>query len=99
MNKSRIDKLIKERVLKIDDCQSLLIYESCLFGKMTKSPFKKNDERASDILDLIHTDICRPMNISVRSGYHYFITFIDNLSRYGYIYLIKYKSKSFKIFK
>ena len=66
MNKNRIDSLIKEYVFKIDDCETLPTYESYLFGKMTKSPFKEKDERASNILGLIHTDVCGPMNISAR---------------------------------
>ena len=66
---------------------------------MTKSPFTEKDERASKVLGLIHSDVCRPMNISVRGGYSYFITFTDDLSRYGYVYLMKYKSKSFEMFK
>ena len=37
--------------------------------------------------------------MSVRGGYNYFITFTDDLSRYGYIYLMKHKFKSFEIFK
>ena len=98
VKKNRIDMLIKERVLEIDDCESLPICESCLLCKMTKSLFKKKDKRASDVLGLIHTDVCGSMNISVRRGYYYFITFIDDLSRYGYIYLIKYELESFEIF-
>ena len=66
---------------------------------MTKSPFKEKGERASDILGLIHTDVCGPMNISNIGGYYYFITFTDDLSRYGYVYLMKHKSESFEIFK
>ena len=64
VNKNRIDRLIKKRVLKIDDCESLLTYKSYLLDKMTKSHFKKKDKRANNVLDLIHTDVCRPMNIS-----------------------------------
>ena len=64
---------------------------------MTKSPFTGKDEWASEVLGLIHSDICRPMNISARGGYNYFITFIDDLSRYGYVYLLKHKSESFEI--
>ena len=62
--------MIKERIFEIEDCESLLICKSCLFGKMTKSPFKEKDERASDIVGLIHTDVCRPMNISIRERYY-----------------------------
>ena len=93
MNKNRIDKLIKKRVLKINDCESLPICESYLLDKMTKSSFKEKDKRASDVLGLMHTDVCRPMNISVGGGYYYFITFTDDLSRYGYVYLMKHKSE------
>ena len=66
---------------------------------MTKSPFKEKSERASDVLGLIHTDVCDPMNISARGGYYYFITFTNNLSRYGYVYLMKHKSELFEMFK
>ena len=54
VNKNTIDRLIKKCVLEIDDCESLLTCESCLLGKMTKSPFKKKDESASDVLGLIY---------------------------------------------
>ena len=39
------------------------------------------------------------MSIEARGGYHYFLTFIDDLSRYGYIYLMKHKSETFENFK
>ena len=45
-------------------------------------------ERATDLLEIIHTDVYGPMNIEARGGYRYFLTFTDDLSRYGYIYLI-----------
>ena len=99
MNKNRIDRLIKECVIEIDDCESLPICESCLLGKMTKSSFKERGKRLSDVLSLIHTDVCVPMNISTRGGYYYFITFTDDLSRYGYVYFRKHKLESFEMFK
>ena len=39
------------------------------------------------------------MSIEVRGGYRYFLTFTDDLSRYGYIYLMKHKSETFEKFK
>ena len=66
---------------------------------MNKSSFIGKDEQASDVLSLVHTDIYGPMNISTRDGYYYFITFTDDLFKYGYIYHIKHKSESFEIFK
>ena len=56
-------------------------------------------ERATDLLEIIHTDVCGPMNIEARGGYRYFLTFTDDLSRYGYIYLMKHlkSSKNFRM--
>ena len=99
MNKNRIDRLIKEGVFEINDCELLAICESCLLGKMTKSLFKKKGERAGDVLGLIHSNVCGSINIVVRGGYYYFITFTDDLSRYGYFYLLQHKSELFEIFK
>ena len=56
-------------------------------------------EQATDLLEIIHTDVCGPMSVEACSGYHYFLTFIDNLSRYRYIYLMEHKSETFEKFK
>src|SRR3954471_18059124 len=39
------------------------------------------------------------MSVSSRGGYRYVLTFTDDLSRYGYIYFMKHKSKTFEKFK
>ena len=56
-------------------------------------------EQENDLLGIIHTDVCGPMSVSTRNGYCYFVTFTDDLSRYGYIYLMKHKSETFEKFK
>ena len=66
---------------------------------MTKSSFTRKGERATKLLSLICTDVCRPMIVSARGGYRYFITFTDNLSMHGYVFLVRHKSKTFEIFK
>jgi hypothetical protein len=66
---------------------------------MTKAPFTSQSERASDLLGLVHTDICGPMSYVARGGVQYFITFTYDFSRYGYIYLMRHKSASFGEFK
>ena len=73
--------------------------EPCLLGKMTKTPFSGTMERASGLLEIIHTDVRGLMSVEARSGCCYFMTFTDDLSRYGYIYLMKDKSKTFEKFK
>ena len=49
---------------------------------------KEKIDRCGSTLDLIHTDICGPLTPIALEGYEYFITFIDDFSRYGYVELI-----------
>ena len=64
---------------------------SCISGKMTRKPFTHVGERASDLLGLIHTDVCGPFRTKSREGANYFLTFTDDYSRYGYVYLLQHK--------
>ena len=66
---------------------------------MTKLSFVGHGERATDLLALVHTDVCGPFDVPARGNYVYFITFIDDISRYGYVFLIKHKSEAFERFK
>ena len=43
--------------------------------------------------------VCSTMSVEARGGYHYVLTLTDDLSRYGYVYLIKHKSETFEKFK
>ena len=69
---------------------------ACLLGKMAKSPFTKQGERTNERLELIHSDVCGPMRSMARDGFYYFITFIDDFSRYKYVYLLRHKSEFFE---
>ena len=91
VNEKRISKLHKDGYLDSFDYESFETCESCLLGKMTKTPFTGKGERASDLLGLIHTDVCGPMSIHARGGFSYFITFTDDHIRYGHVYLMKHK--------
>jgi len=55
--------------------------ETCIFGKNHRIPFVKEPWRAKFLLELVHTDVCGPMNISSVGGNKYFLTFIDDFSR------------------
>ncbi|KAL0463160.1 UNVERIFIED_CONTAM: hypothetical protein Slati_0203600 [Sesamum latifolium] len=66
---------------------------------MTEKPFFGQSTLASGLLDLIHMEVCGPLNTPARGGYSYFITFTDDHSQYGYVYLMRYKSEAFGRFK
>jgi transposase InsO family protein len=72
--------------------------EVCIQAKMTKKPFPKV-ERNSQLLELVHSDICEINGILTRGGKRYFITFIDDYSRFTYVYLLRTKDEAFGKFK
>ena len=84
----RINRLTKYGLLKDLSVGTLLICESCLEGKMTKRPFTTKGLRAEQPLELIHRDVCRPFCTQARGGYEHYVTFIDDYSRYVYVYLM-----------
>ena len=73
--------------------------QTCALPILTKTPFSGTMEQATDLLEIIHTDECDPRSVHARGEYRYFLTFTDDLSRYGYIYLMKHKSETFEKFK
>ena len=66
---------------------------------MTKRPFSAKGVCVTVPLELVHTNVCGPINVQARSGYEYFITFTDDYSRYDYVYLIRHKSEALEKFK
>ncbi|KAL0301556.1 UNVERIFIED_CONTAM: Transposon Ty1-BL Gag-Pol polyprotein [Sesamum radiatum] len=99
ISQDRMKRLVHSKSLEIDNLDNLPACESCLKGKMTRKPFVGHSKLANGLLDLIHTDVCGPLNTQARGGFSYFITFTDDHSRYGYVYLMSYKSEAFVKFK
>jgi hypothetical protein len=67
-------------------------------GKITSAPFPKA-ERSKEPLAIIYSVICGPMSTPTKGQKVNFITFIDDYSRYGHIYLLKQKLEGFYAFK
>ena len=69
-------------------------------GKQNRQPFpNESQHRSSQPLELVHNDVCGPMNVNSVGGSRYFVTFIDDYSRYTTVYIIKHKSEVLEKFK
>ena len=71
--------------------------ETCVEVKLTRSSFQ-SVERHNKPLDLIHSDICDLKFVQTRGGNKYFITFVDDSTKYCYVYLLKSKDEAIKKF-
>ena len=73
--------------------------EGCTYAKSHRQPFPKSSKnRAVNILERIHSDICGPMPTPSLKGSRYILTFIDDLSRFAHVYFLQQKSDTFKTF-
>nr|GEW60701.1 retrotransposon protein, putative, Ty1-copia subclass [Tanacetum cinerariifolium] len=99
ISKKRIEKLQYDGLLNSIDLRTFEKCVSCMSGKMAKKPYTHQVKRAKDLLGLIHTNVCDPFKIMSRQGASYFVTFTDDFSRYGYVYLLKHKHEVFETFK
>ena len=71
------------------------VCRGCAMGKYVKAPFPSKNNRATKILDLIHTDVSGRFSYISLGGYEYYITFIDDYSRFTWILFLKTKNEVF----
>nr|GFA53067.1 retrotransposon protein, putative, Ty1-copia subclass [Tanacetum cinerariifolium] len=69
ISKKRTKKLQYEGILRSTDDESFDQCVSCLSGKMTRKPILYRIERETDLLGIIHTDVCGPLRHVSRQGY------------------------------
>lgn len=72
--------------------------EICCKGKQTRKPFMNVGTRSTEVLNLIHSDVCECETRTI-GGAKYFITFIDDFTRKVFVYLLKNKSDAVEKFK
>ncbi|XP_021719995.1 uncharacterized protein LOC110687676 [Chenopodium quinoa] len=88
-------ELIPPCDIALDKCTT------CMLNKITRTPFKKV-ERCSKILELVHSDLCDFYSTPSLGNKRYIVTFIDDFSRFFYVYLLYSKDEAlvkFDIYK
>ncbi len=92
----------KNMVRGLDDVRSFESFHcsDCLAGKGHRSPIpRKSKTRASKLLELVHSDVNGPLETPSLGGARYFVTFIDDFSKWTFVYTMKQKSETFTCFK
>lgn len=74
--------------------------EACIMSKTTnKSTKNKDPNRAQQLLQTIHTDLCGPMSTTSLGGANYFMAVVDDWSRYTKTYFLQHKAQALEMFK
>jgi len=74
--------------------------DACAMGKFHRDEFRmKPNRKKRDILELVHKDLCGPMQTRLLGGAYYFLLFIDDCTIFTWVYFIRKKSNTFEYFK
>ena len=102
---NNMKKMLKEGLVDGMDCsmaelENEQVCQGCLMGKQHRNPFPKaSATRAAEVMTTIHSDVCGPINVESLGKSKYFVTFIDDMSRYTHVYFLKHKSEVLEKFK
>ena len=100
MSEKGMTVLAKKNVLSGIKNVHLQKCSNCLAGKQNRVSFQRHPpSRKSEILDLVHSDVCGPMKTRTLGGSVYFVTFIDDHSRKLWVYTLKTKDQVLGVFK
>ena len=75
------------------------VCEACQFGKQHRHPFPKERNVSKGLLDVVHSDVWGPAQTATFGGCRYYVTFIDDFSRYTWIFPMRMKSEVFTHFQ
>ena len=97
LNNKDVQTLFSEKLvdgMEVDSKHVEEVCEGCALGKATRYPFPKvSSKKTTDVLELVHSDVCGPLNIPSVGGSIYFVSFIDDYSNYVWVHMLKRKSE------
>ena len=75
--------------------------ESCVYAKATRKPVPKTckGERAKKFGEEVHSDLWGPAPIETKGGRRYYVTFIDDYTRFTHLYLLCTKDEAFEAYQ
>ena len=98
-----LQRLANEKLVNgfnYDATKEINFCESCVKGKHHRTQFPTSGgKRSEEPLGLVHSDLCGKMNAESLSGAEYFLTFIDDRTRYVWVYILKRKDQVFERFQ
>jgi len=90
MSKKGMKLLHSKKVLPGLKCVNMDFYESCVYGKQKRVSFvKSGKEMKNEKLELVHTNVWGPAQVSSLVVSHYYVTFIDDATIKVWVYFLR----------
>ena len=99
MSEKGLQILQRKSLIPVAKGMTLNCCDNCLFGKQTRVSFSKSSERKKNLLELVYSDVCGPIDVPTLGGNRYILTFIDDASRKVCVFVLKTKDQVLNRFK
>lgn len=103
MSEQRMKFMMEKKMVQgmmFQKTDTVKLCDGCIGGKTAKKKFKSVEEkRSSRKLELIHSDVCGPMQTGSHGGKKYFVSFTDDFTKCCTIYFMTHKSEVLDKFK
>lgn len=86
-------KVLERNGFKIEDKENVLQCESCIFGKQHRQPFYKSKTTTRKPGEVVHADLCGPMENTSIGGSRFFLLLKDDYTHYRTVYFLKHKNE------
>jgi histone deacetylase 1/2 len=94
-----VQKVISShKLLFVPDESSKHICDACQQGKIHQLPYPKSTSVSTGPLDLVFSDVWGPTPTSI-GRFNYYVSFIDDFSKFTWIYFLRHKSEVFQCFR
>jgi hypothetical protein len=89
--------LSRHKISFASDSNNKQVCDACQKGKSHQLPYPKSTSVSTSPLDLVFSDFWGPAPTSV-GRFNYYVSFIDDYSKFTWIYLLRHKSEVFQCF-
>lgn len=98
-NKHALQIILRNLTLNSISKQSVDFCDACQCGKMHQLHFSITEIKSKAPLELLHTDLWKPTSKHFMDGYKYYISFVDDFTRYCWIFPLTFESEALETFK
>ena len=92
-----VESVVRSNKLPCSSSHDTFVCDACQCAKSHQLPYNNSSRVSSKPLELIYTDVWGPA-LASSGGFKFYVSFVDDFSRFTWIYLLKHKSDVGQVF-